>query len=478
MGLKCHKNGILPVILAGGYGTRLWPLSSRHCPKQFLALNGERTLLQETILRLAGLNETAAPLIICNEDHRFMVAEQLRQIEAKPAGIFLEPVGRNTAPAVALAALDALLHDTDPLLLVLPADHILKDLERFKSAIEIGSVLAEQGALLTFGIVPHRPETGFGYIRAGSALPEGGFVVDQFIEKPDLGTAEKYLADGGFYWNSGMFLFKASRFIEELNRYAPAIVTACKESLQGRQHDLDFTRFDEEAFCASPADSIDYALLEKTDRAVVVPLDAGWSDIGSWSALADVLAPDRDGNILQGDVLTVDCRQSFIHASSRLVAAIGLDDVCVVETRDAVLVTPKGRAQDVKRIIDQLKQQKRDESSLYRRVHRPWGAYESIDRGDKFQVKHLTIVPGGQLSLQKHQHRAEHWVVVSGVARITRGDEVFELKANESTYIPPETLHRLENCTELPLEIIEVQSGDYLGEDDIVRVDDIYGRNR
>lgn len=469
---------ILPVILSGGAGTRLWPLSRELYPKQLLALTGDRTMLQETALRLDGLIDAVAPLIVCNEEHRFMVAEQMRQIDIKPSGILLEPIGRNTAPAVALAALHATTSGDDPLLLVLPADHVIKDVASFQTAIQAGSALAEEGHLLTFGVVPDRPETGYGYIRIGDRLADGVFVMDQFVEKPDLATAKDYLADGGFCWNSGMFLFKASRYIEELSRHAPAMLAACRKTIAGKQNDLDFTRFDEEAFRACPADSIDYAVMEKTDRAAVVPLEAGWSDVGSWSSLAEVLQSDNDGNVLQGDVLTVDCKQSLIHASSRLVAAIGLEGYCIVETRDAVLVAPKNRDQDVKKIVDQLKQQKRGESVLHRRVNRPWGAYESIDQGETFQVKRLTIHPGGRLSLQKHQHRAEHWVVVSGVANITKGVKTFELKANESTYIPPETLHRLENCQDVPLEIIEVQSGDYLGEDDIIRIDDIYGRDK
>ncbi len=469
---------ILPVILSGGAGTRLWPLSRELYPKQLLALISDRTLLQETALRLDGLQGACPPLIVCNEEHRFMVAEQMRQIHITQTGIFLEPIGRNTAPAVALAALNALSLGDDPLLLILPADHVIRDVERFQSAIRSGLALAEKGSLLTFGVVPDRPETGYGYIRTGKSLATGVFAIDQFVEKPDLETAQRYLAAGGFCWNSGMFLFKASRYVEELARYAPAMLEACRKTLAGKQADLDFTRFDEEAFRACPSDSIDYAVMEKTDQAAVVPLDAGWSDVGSWSSLADVIASDGDGNVLHGDVLTVDCQQSFIHASSRLVAAIGLEGYCVVETRDAVLVTPKDRDQDVKKIVDQLKRLKRDETVLHRRVNRPWGAYESVDQGETFQVKRLTIHPGARLSLQKHRHRAEHWVVVRGVAKITKGEDVFALKANESTYIPPDTLHRLENCTEHPLEIIEVQSGDYLGEDDIIRVDDIYGRKK
>ena len=362
------------------------------------------------------------------------------------------------------------------MLLVLPADHVVQDVDHFQAAVRVGAALAVDGHLITFGVVPDKPEIGYGYIKVGKGLAEGVFAVDQFVEKPDLSTAEKYLQDGGFCWNSGMFLFKASSYIEELDRHNPAMMAACHQTMAGKQNDLDFTRFDEEAFRACPSDSIDYAVMEKTDLAAIVPLDAGWSDVGSWSSLADVIQSDNDGNVLQGDVLTVDCKKNLIHASSRLVAAIGLEDCCIVETKDAVLVSPKNRDQDVKKIVEQLKLQNRDESILHRRVNRPWGAYESVDQGPTFQVKRLTIHPGGRLSLQKHQHRAEHWVVVSGVASISKGVKTFELKANESTYIPPNTLHRLENCQDVPLEIIEVQSGDYLGEDDIIRIDDIYGR--
>lgn len=466
---------ILPVILSGGSGTRLWPLSRELYPKQLLPLTGDRTMLQETALRLKGL-DAVAPMIVCNEEHRFMVAEQMRQINVEPSGILLEPIGRNTAPAVALAALHALSTGEDPLLLVLPADHVVQNVDHFQASVRVGAALAVDGHLITFGVVPDKPETGYGYIKVGKGLAEGVFAVDQFVEKPDQSTAEKYIEDGGFCWNSGMFLFKASSFIEELDRHNPVMMAACHQTMAGKENDLDFTRFDEEAFRACPADSIDYAVMEKTDLAAIVPLDAGWSDVGSWSSLADVIQSDNNGNVLQGDVLTVDCKQNLIHASSRLVAAIGLEDCCIVETKDAVLVSPKNRDQDVKKIVEQLKLQERDESVLHRRVNRPWGAYESVDQGPTFQVKRLTIHPGGRLSLQKHQRRAEHWVVVSGVASITKGVKTFELKANESAYIPPNTLHRLENTQDVHLEIIEVQSGDYLGEDDIIRVDDIYGR--
>ncbi len=401
---------LLPVILSGGRGTRLWPLSRELYPKQFLALTSDWTMLQETVLRLCGLDGAEAPLIVCNEEHRFMVAEQMRQIDVNPAGIFLEPIGRNTAPAVGLAALSALALGDNPLLLVLPADHVIKDVARFQAAIRSGLALAEQGSLLAFGVVPDRPETGYGYIRTGKRLDEDVFAIDQFVEKPELVTAQKYLADGRFCWNSGMFLFKASRYIEELERFAPLMLAACRNTLVGIQTDIDFTRFDEEAFRNCPSDSIDYAVMEKTEQAAVVPLDAGWSDVGSWSSLADVIPSDDKGNVLHGDVLTIDCRQSFVHASSRLVTAIGLEGVCIVETKDAVLVAPKDQDQDVKKIVDQLKQLKREEVFLPRRVNRPWGVYESVEKGANFQVKHLTINPGARLSLQEHKYRAEHWI--------------------------------------------------------------------
>ena len=435
------------------------------------------TMLQETALRLAGL-DAAAPVIVCNEEHRFMVAEQMRQIDVVPSGILLEPIGRNTAPAVALAALNALRTGADPMLLVLPADHVVRDVAGFQSAVLAGSAFAEKDYLLTFGVVPDRPETGYGYIKSGRNLAIGVYTVDQFVEKPNQDRAEQYLSDGGFYWNSGMFMFKASTYIEELGQHAPIMLEACQKTIAGKQFDLDFTRFDEQSFRACPPDSIDYAVMEKTDQAAIIPIDVGWSDVGSWSSLANILPSDNDGNVLQGDVLTVDCSQNYFHSSSRLIAAIGLENHCIIETKDAVLVAPKHRDQDVKKIVEQLKKQDRGESMLHRRVNRPWGAYESIDLGETFQVKRLTIDPGGRLSLQKHRHRAEHWVVVSGIANITKGVKSFELKANESTYIPLGTLHRLENCQDVPLEIIEVQSGDYLGEDDIIRVDDIYGRTK
>ncbi len=485
---------IIPVILSGGAGTRLWPLSRELYPKQLLPLVGERTMLQETALRLQGLPAVAAPLVVCNENHRFMVAEQMRQIGQVPSSIVLEPVGRNTAPAVAVAALQATASGDDPLLLVLPADHVIQRPEILRRAVTFGAPLAQEGKLLTFGIVPTAPETGYGYIRAGERLealgagkttrelsadcpePAAAFTVAQFVEKPDLATAEQYLASGDYYWNSGMFLVRAQRFLDELERFAPAMLRRCREALANAAQDLDFTRLDVEAFAACPGDSIDYAVMEKTADAAVIPLAAGWSDVGSWSALWEVGARDGDGNVCKGDVLTQNSRNCYLHAGQRLIAAVGLEDHIVVETADAVLVARRDRVQEVKDIVRQLKEQGRGEALLHRRVNRPWGAYEGLVEDGRFQVKRITVNPGASLSRQLHHHRAEHWVVVKGTARVTRGAEIFMLSENESTYIPLGIEHRLENPGKIALEIIEVQSGSYLGEDDIVRLDDHYGR--
>ncbi len=484
---------ILPVILSGGAGTRLWPLSRELYPKQLLPLASELTMLQETSSRLSGLANIDAPVIVCNEAHRFMVAEQMRQLEQAPAAIILEPCGRNTAPAVAMAALHARQDNEDPLLLVLPADHLIADVEKFQQVVAQAAVAAEGGALVTFGIVPTAPETGYGYIRAGQAwqTPEmtnsndqgqltndhTAYAVAEFVEKPDLATAEKYLANGNYYWNSGMFLFRASRFLEELERFRPDILAACENTFGLLQEDLDFLRLDAEAFAACPSDSIDYAVMEKTDRAVVYPLAAGWNDIGAWSALWDVKPHDDAGNVLQGDVVVADAKNCYLQASRRLVAAVGVEDLVVVETADAVLVAARDKVQDVKLIVEQLKKQGRSEALLHRRVNRPWGAYEGIDIGERFQVKRITVNPGASLSLQKHHHRAEHWVVVRGTAQVTCGSKVMILSENQSTYIPLGEVHRLENPGCIPLELIEVQSGSYLGEDDIVRLEDGYGRS-
>jgi len=467
---------LTPIILSGGAGTRLWPLSRELYPKQLLALTGERTLIQQTALRLEGL-AAAAPVVVCNEAHRFLVAEQLRQARIEPAAMVLEPVGRNTAPAIALAAHAALkaAGAADPLLLVLPADHVIRDVPAFQKAVR--SALAPAGAdkLVTFGILPSSPETGYGYIQRG-ARQGAAYAIARFVEKPDVARAEQFVASGEYYWNSGMFLFRAGRYLEELERFAPEMARVCAEAFASARSDLDFTRIARERFEACPADSIDYAVMEKTDDAVVVPLDAGWSDIGSWAALHAACEADAHGNVTRGDVICEDSVGCYLYSESRLVSAVGLRDHVVVETKDAVLVAPKDRVQDVKKLVHRLKEAGRYEHSLHREVFRPWGSYDSIESGPRFQVKRLKVKPGGVLSLQLHHHRAEHWVVVSGTARITRGDEVFLLEENQSTYIPIGVRHRIENPGKIALHIIEIQSGSYLGEDDIVRLEDQYGR--
>ena len=466
---------LTPVILSGGAGTRLWPLSRELHPKQLLALaGGSRTMLQETAMRVAGLPDVGATIVVCNDAHRFMVAEQLRQLDCSAPQILLEPVGRNTAPAIALAAQVAAATG-DPLLLVLPADHVIRDVKAFQDAVRVALPAAEAGKLVTFGIVAHQPETGYGYIRRGAG---GGPVhaIDRFVEKPDLATARKFVDSGDYYWNSGMFLFRASRYLEELQRHAPDIAEACRRAVAGGRRDLDFVRIDTDAFAACRSDSIDYAVMEKTSDAVVVPLDAGWSDVGSWSSLHDAVEQDERGNVLRGDVIAEDTQGSFLYAQSRLVATVGLRNHVVVETKDAVLVAPKDRVQDVKLLAARLKASGRDEHSLHREVFRPWGSYDSVENGERYQVKRLTVKPGASMSLQMHHHRAEHWIVVSGTARITRNDEVFLLEENQSTYIPVGAKHRIENPGKIMLHIIEVQSGSYLGEDDIVRFEDRYGR--
>jgi mannose-1-phosphate guanylyltransferase/mannose-6-phosphate isomerase len=472
---------LVPVILSGGSGTRLWPLSRELYPKQLLPLVGERTMLQETVARVDGLPDLVGPVVVCNESHRFMVAEQMREFDASPQAIVLEPVGRNTAPAVAAAALVALDRarkagkETDPILLVLPADHVIRDVVAFQSAVAAGRAAAEQGKLVTFGVVPDRPETGYGYIRRAAGQGPA-YPVQQFVEKPDSATAQKYVASGEYYWNSGMFMFSARAYLTELKRHAPAMLSACEDAVAAATRDLDFTRLPKDEFGACPSDSIDYAVMEKTDAAVVVPLDAGWSDVGSWSALQDALPRDGQGNVTTGDVLLEDSSGCYLHSTSRLIGAVGLKDHVVVETKDAVLVAPRDRVQDVKQLVAQLKAKGRYETSLHREVFRPWGSYDSIDNGGRFQVKRLVVKPGASMSLQLHHHRAEHWIVVSGTARITRGEETFLLGENESTYIPLGTKHRIANPGKVTLEIIEVQSGSYLGEDDIVRFEDVYGR--
>jgi mannose-1-phosphate guanylyltransferase/mannose-6-phosphate isomerase len=466
---------LIPVILSGGAGTRLWPLSREMYPKQLLALTGKQTMLQDTVLRLAGIPGAAAPIVVCNEAHRFTVAEQIRALKIAPSGILLEPVGRNTAPAVALAALKAMEIDPAAVILVAPADHVIRDARGFQATAATALVQAEAGKLVTFGIVAHAPETGYGYIRRGEGKGPT-YPVAEFIEKPPLDVAQRFVDSGDYYWNSGMFLFKAARFLEELKAFAPDILAAATAAFTAAKTDLDFVRIDKDAFEKSRSESIDYAVMEKTKDAVVVPLDAGWSDVGSWSSLFDALPADEDGNVLQGDVLVHDTHDCYVHSTSRLVAAVGMDDHIIVETKDAILVAPKERVQDVKELVGKLKKAGRPESAWHREVFRPWGSYDSIDAGDRFQVKRLSVKPGGVLSLQMHHHRAEHWIVVSGTARITCNDKTFLLSENESTYIPIGSTHRIENPGKVDLHIVEVQSGSYLGEDDIVRFEDNYGR--
>ena len=500
-----------PVLLSGGSGTRLWPLSREAYPKQFLALAGEHTMLQDTWRRVAPL-AGSAPIVVANEEHRFLAAEQLRLVGVERADIVLEPVGRNTAPAIAAAALQAMAGGEDPLLLVLPSDHVVRDEAGFRAAVLAAAPAAEAGALVTFGIVPSAPETGFGYIQgegarlagtagsaperpamdgragrseaqdvapgmAGASYEEGQIQrVLRFVEKPDAATALAYLQAGGYFWNSGMFLFRASRYLAELERFHPEMLAAVRQAFTAAARDGDFIRLDREAFAACPSDSIDYAVMEKTADARVLPVDFGWNDVGSWSALWDVSEQDGDGNAHHGDVIAVDSRNSYAYAR-RLVALVGVDDLVVVETDDAVLVAHKDRVQQVKDVVAKLKSDQRSHAVLHREVHRPWGSYDSIDQDAGFQVKRIKVKPGARLSLQSHKHRAEHWIVVRGTARVTRDNDVFELHANQSTYIPLGAKHRLENPGTDMLELIEVQSGSYLGEDDIVRYEDVYGRS-
>ena len=468
---------IIPVILCGGSGTRLWPLSRKSYPKQLLALTGEQTLLQQTVLRLAGLSDVGTPIVICNEDHRFLVAEQLRAVMDEPCTIILEPVGRNTCPAVAVAALHGLAVADDVSLLVLPADHLIANVAVFLDAVLSADRYATDQKLVTFGIKPTSPETGYGYIKAGAKCDDGaGHDIDCFVEKPDLPTATKYVDSGEYLWNSGMFLFQAKAFLDELAEFNPEMVQQCQQAYDKSQRDLDFLRLDKDSFAKCPDDSIDYAVMEKTKNGVVVAIDPGWNDIGSWSALWDVGQQDEEGNVTSGDVISYGTRNSYIYAENRLVATAGLNNHIVVETADAILVADKDHVQDVKQLVNILKAQDRSETNLHRRVYRPWGSYEGVSFGDRFQVKLITVNPGSILSLQMHHHRAEHWVVVSGTAKITKGEDVFVLSENESTFIPLGVTHRLENPGVIPLELIEVQSGSYLGEDDIVRFEDNYGR--
>mgnify|MGYP005989259923 FL=1 len=473
---------ILPVIMAGGSGTRLWPLSRGNYPKQFLKLSGDQTMLQSTVTRLSQL-EHEPPLLICNEEHRFIAAEQMRQINKQHNGIILEPVGRNTAPAIALAAFKAIKRKQDPLLLVLAADHVINDEDKFIASVNASVDLALEGKLVTFGIVADKPETGYGYIKRGQEVLNSksdsvikAYEVSEFVEKPDVNTAEKYLLSGDYFWNSGMFMFKASRYLEELKLHRPDIYQACEQAISVEENDLDFIRIDKEIFETCPDDSIDYAVMEKTSEAVVVPMDADWNDVGGFSALWEVTEKDPQGNALDGDVICIDTKNTLVEAGEKLIATVGVEDLVIVNTKDAVLVAHKNKTQDVKKIVNKLKLEGRSEVKFHREVYRPWGKYDSIDSGERFQVKRITVKPGAKLSVQMHHHRAEHWIVVSGTAKVTNGDKDILLTENQSTYIPVGVIHALENPGKVDLELIEVQSGSYLGEDDIVRFEDKYGR--
>ncbi|AIR91637.1 mannose-1-phosphate guanylyltransferase/mannose-6-phosphate isomerase [Pseudomonas cremoricolorata] len=467
---------MIPVILSGGSGSRLWPLSRALHPKQFLNISSDQSLFQTTLTRLTRvIDGEVCPIVVSNEEHRFLVAEQCRALGVKPSAILLESVGRNTAPAIAAATLMALNLGRDELLLVLPADHVIDDLAALKAAIDQGAVQAERGQIVTFGITPSKAETGYGYIKVSErgAHPQPAV---SFVEKPDLETAEQYVADGRYYWNSGMFLFKASVMLEELRSYAPEVVKYVEASLQGVSEDLDFQRLSPELFERTPNISIDYAVMERSDKVTVVPLDAGWNDVGSWSAVWEIAQKDESGNAGRGDVLFEACTNTYVHAENRLVTVLGLQDAVVVETADAVMVASRENAQDVKTLVERLKKDARNEATAHRKVYRPWGAYDSVDAGDRYQVKRITVAPGQKLSVQMHHHRAEHWIVVTGTAKVTLDGTDILLTENQSTYIPVGVVHALENPGKIPLEMIEVQSGSYLGEDDIVRYSDRYGR--
>ncbi len=467
---------IVPVVMSGGVGSRLWPLSRELYPKQLLSLvNTGSTLLQDTLSRVENL-QGEAPLIICNTDHRFLVADQGKHFGVAPDRILLEPVGRNTAPAIAAAALEFRKRGEDPLMLVLAADHAIKDQEAFEAAVLRGVPSAESGRLVTFGIEPTQPETGYGYIKSGKDFGDDSFAVDAFVEKPDAATAQQYLDSGDYYWNSGMFLFKASVFLSELQAHAPDIFKTVRAAVDDAERVYGYVQLSERSFSACPEDSIDYAVMEKTQLAAVVPMSAGWNDVGSWSALWEIGDKDQDDNVVIGDVMLEGASGNFIKGEKRLIAALGVEDLVIVDTKDAVLVAHKNSAQQVKKIVSRLKSQARPEVELHARAFRPWGSYETVDEDDRFKVKRIVVNPGAQLSLQKHHHRAEHWIVVKGTARVTRGENVFLMSENESTFIPLGETHRLENPGKIPLEMIEVQSGAYLGEDDIVRFSDQYGR--
>jgi len=467
---------IIPVILLGGSGTRLWPVSRKNHPKQFLKLTGEQTLLQATLARLEGIDNLDTSIVICNEEHRFTTAEQLMEMKQEMGDIILEPIGRNTAPAVAIAALRALQKYDDALLLVLPADHVIKNTAAFQTAVKVATEAALKDNLVTFGIVPTKPETGYGYVKQGKAISDALYKVDTFVEKPDLATAQTYLESGEYYWNSGMFLFKASVFLAELEQFNPEITACSKTALEQSEHDLDFIRLDKASFESCPSDSIDYAVMERTNKAVTTPLDAGWNDVGSWDALWEIEEKDTDGNVLQGDVLTHNTQDCLVKAENKLVTLVGVDNLVVIETKDAVLVANKNKVQDVKSIVQKLCADDRSEAALHREVYRPWGKYDGIDNGERFQVKRITVKAGQSTSMQMHHHRAEHWIIVSGVAEVTCGDEVTLCTENQAAFIPQGSKHRIANPGKLPMEMIEVQTGSYLGEDDIVRFEDQYGR--
>ncbi len=470
---------IIPVILCGGSGTRLWPLSRKSHPKQFLSLTSEKSLFQETLIRSSKVTDES-PTIITGNDYRFLAAEQIAEVGLVAGNIILEPIQRNTAPAIAAAAIQAMKQSNSetPLLLILPADHNIKDTEAFEQAVQKAAAAAKNGKLVTFGITPDRPETGYGYIRAEqNKNTRTDRKVEEFVEKPNLDTAKKYVKSGNYYWNSGMFLFRADTYIEELTKFSPEMSQACEEAVQYGVNDLDFLRLDSRAFSSAPDDSIDYAVMEKSNNVVVVPMDAHWSDVGSWNSLSEIMDKDDNGNYSSGDTLLVKTKNSIVHSQKRLIATIGLDNITVIETPDAILVAKNSETQNVKAVVEHLKSNERSIATSHKLTYRPWGKYDSVDSGSRFQVKRITVKPGEVLSLQKHFHRSEHWIVVSGIAEVTRDDEVFMVPENESAYIPRGAIHRLSNPGKIPLELIEVQSGSYLGEDDIVRIEDNYGRN-
>ena len=468
---------ILPVILSGGSGTRLWPLSRKMHPKQLLPLVNENSLLQGTLNRFKTATDIVHAIVICNEEYRFMVAEQVRQTHIKGVDIILEPVGRNTAPAITLAAFNAIHGGTDPVLLVLPADHDIRKVEDFLKAITLGEIHAMAGRLVTFGVVPDKPETGYGYIKAKQPTGKDGVLdVERFVEKPDSETAQSYIEDENYYWNSGMFMFRASVYLEALQLHARDIYQACELASNGANRDMDFVRIDKTAFMNCRSDSVDYAIMEKADNVAMIPIDIGWNDVGSWAALQDLAETDADNNALLGDVKIQKVKNCYIRAEDHLVVALGVENLIIVDTDDALLVAHRNHVQDIKAIVEQLGAEARAEVLLHKRVCRPWGCYQNIDSSVRFQVKRITVNPGAALSLQKHHHRSEHWIVVKGMAKVTRGEEEFTVSENESTYIPVGMKHRLGNIGKIPLELIEVQTGGYLGEDDIVRFDDVYGR--